>query len=558
MRIDVWSDILCPFCHLGRRHLELALEQFEHGDEVGVVWHSFQLDRTAPAVDDTPAVDRVAEKYGVPREQMVAQHERMAADAAAAGLDFQWQTLRGGNSYDAHRLIHLARALGREDEVTERVMRAWYSEGESIGDPETLVRLGVEAGLDEAAVRDLLAGDDHGIDVRTDLALASQIGITSVPTFVLDQKFGVSGAQPVEVMLNAIRQVWDLQGTEPEPVAEAGGCGGGCCGGACGSGGDGRRRGRDAVDAGHACGSGGCGGACEPRRRERQRLALTGPAPRPGTRTPRVPGRAHLPLLHSCPGGVQRGTTTRGAGHDPRRAAASRKSSQLARRRAAGPSLAQRPRLPGGRHLRLRPRRAITHGKRRPGAISSDAHPLVASPAEDSHSGLVRTIGNRVGIKPSGVQIPHPPPHNGPGACARDRRVGGRPAAGQSETTSGAPGSIGYPKTQRAYSRPRRYWHHASPGGGSSMTGQSPSRHRRPRSVLGGPGRSLPGHSVTRAGPERHCQARGSRSPTRHRASCRATSRCSSGPGSGPRRADQPAHREAPRAAPSYSATHSS
>ena len=140
VRIDVWSDILCPFCHLGRRHLELALEQFEHGDEVGVVWHSFQLDRTAPAVDDTPAIDRVAEKYGVPREQMVAQHERMAVDAAAVGLDFQWGTLRGGNSYDAHRLIHLARALGREDEVTERVMRAWYSEGQSIGDPETLVR----------------------------------------------------------------------------------------------------------------------------------------------------------------------------------------------------------------------------------------------------------------------------------------------------------------------------------------------------------------------------------------------------------------------------------
>ena len=169
---------------------------------------------------------------------MVAQHERMATDAAAVGLDFQWERLRGGNSYDAHRLIHLARALGREDEVTERVMRAWYSEGEAIGDHETLVRLAIEAGLEEAAVRDLLAGDDHGIDVRTDLALASQIGITAVPTFVLDQKYGVSGAQPVEVLLDSIRKVWDLQGTEPEPVAEAGGCGGGCCGGACGSGGE--------------------------------------------------------------------------------------------------------------------------------------------------------------------------------------------------------------------------------------------------------------------------------------------------------------------------------
>src|ERR687898_2141056 len=212
-----------------------ALEQFQHGDEVDVVWHSFQLDRNAPAVDDTPVVDAIARKYGVPRDQMVLSQQRMAEDAAQVGLDFQWERLRGGNSYDAHRLLHLARALGREDEVTERVLHAWYTEGEAIGDHETLVRLGTEAGLSEDAVRELLAGDDYGIDVRTDLALASQIGITAVPTFVLDQKYGVSGAQPVEVMLTAIRQVWELQGTEPEPVADAGGCGGGCCGGACGA-----------------------------------------------------------------------------------------------------------------------------------------------------------------------------------------------------------------------------------------------------------------------------------------------------------------------------------
>ena len=241
VRIDVWSDILCPFCHLGRRHLELALEQFEHRDEVGVVWHSFQLDRTADPVDDAPVIDRVAAKYGVPREQMVAQHEQMARDAASVGLDFQWEKLRGGNSYDAHRLIHFARTLGLEEPLTQRLMTAWYSEGAAIGDQDTLVRLAVEAGLEADAVRALLASDDHGIDVRTDLALASQIGITSVPTFVLDQKYGVTGAQPVEVLLNSIRQVWDLQGTEPEPVADAGGCGGGCCGGVCGS---------DSADAG--------------------------------------------------------------------------------------------------------------------------------------------------------------------------------------------------------------------------------------------------------------------------------------------------------------------
>ncbi|WP_299446165.1 DsbA family oxidoreductase [uncultured Phycicoccus sp.] len=262
MRIDVWSDILCPFCHLGRRHLQLALEQFEHADEIGVVWHSFQLDRNAPAVLDTPQVDRVAEKYGTSPEQMRAQHTRMAEDAAAVGLDFQWERLVGGNSYDAHRLVHYARSVDLEDVVTDRVMRAWYSEGAAIGDPETLVRLAVEAGLDEAAVRGLLEGDDFGIDVRTDEALAAQIGISSVPMFVLDQKYGVAGAQPVDVLLQSIRQVWDLQGTEPEVATGGGGCGGGCCGGACGSGAE--ETAAEAPAGGCGCGAGGCGGVCGP------------------------------------------------------------------------------------------------------------------------------------------------------------------------------------------------------------------------------------------------------------------------------------------------------
>lgn len=252
MRIDVWFDIPCPFSHLGRRHLELALEQFEHADEVGVVWHSFQLDRNAPAVDDVPPAERLAATAGRSAEEIAEQYARLAQEAAAVGLDFQWQRLVGGNSYDAHRLVHLARSLDLEEPVTARVLRAWYSEGAAVGDHETLVRLGVEAGLEEPAVRDLLAGDDFGIDVRTDEALAAQIGVTNVPMFVLDQKYGVTGAQPVEVLLQAIRQVWDLQGTEPEMT---GGCGGGCCGGGggCGSG--------AGEPAESGCG-GGCGGLC--------------------------------------------------------------------------------------------------------------------------------------------------------------------------------------------------------------------------------------------------------------------------------------------------------
>ncbi|MBM6404512.1 DsbA family oxidoreductase [Phycicoccus sp. CSK15P-2] len=265
MRIDVWSDILCPFCHLGRRHLELALEQFEHRDEIGVVWRSFQLDRGAEAVDHTPHLERLAAKYGTTEENMRAQHEQMARDAAAVGLDFQWEQLVGGNSYDAHRLLHYARSLDREADVTDRVLRAWYSEGAAIGDHDTLVRLAVEAGLEESAVHELLTSDDFGIDVRTDEALASQIGITSVPMFVLDQKYGVTGAQPVETLLQVIRQVWDLQGTDEE-LPTGGGCGGGCCGDACGSGAA-EQPAAEASPSGCGCGAGGCGGVCAPEER---------------------------------------------------------------------------------------------------------------------------------------------------------------------------------------------------------------------------------------------------------------------------------------------------
>lgn len=250
MRIDVWSDFLCPFCHLGRRQLELAIAEFEHGDEVDVVWHSFQLDRGADAVVEGSNVERIAEKYGVSIEQMEETHRQMAEQAAEVGLDFQWDKAVGGNSYDAHRLHHFARSVGREKEFMDRLMTAWYSEGAAIGDHDTLVRLAADAGLEEDVVRGVLDSDSFGQDVRTDLALAHQIGITAVPTFVLDQKFGVSGAQGVESIRKAISYAWDDQGNRPEAAA------GGGCGGNCGCGGGQREQ----AEQGCGCGGGGCGG----------------------------------------------------------------------------------------------------------------------------------------------------------------------------------------------------------------------------------------------------------------------------------------------------------
>ncbi len=234
MHIDVWFDILCPFCHLGRRHLALALERFEHRADVTVTGHSYQLDRGAPAVVEEATIDRIAAKYGVPRAQMVAQHEQMAADAAAVGLDFQWATLVSGNSFDAHRLLHYARSVGREEEVTEIVMRAWYSQGASLGERSVLIDLAVGAGLDQAAVARMLESDDFGREVREDEAIAAEIGINSVPTFVFDRKYAVVGAQPVEALVATLEQVWADRETAPtERAASTCGGDGGCAGCSC-------------------------------------------------------------------------------------------------------------------------------------------------------------------------------------------------------------------------------------------------------------------------------------------------------------------------------------
>lgn len=284
MRLDVWSDVVCPFCHIGRRRLQLALEGFEHRDEVHVVWHSFQLDRHAPAVAEGEVIDQVAAKYAVSREQMEATHEHMAEEAAAVGLDFQWRRLVGGNSYDAHRLVHFARACGLEDPVTERIMRGWYSEGASIGDRDTLTRLAVEAGLAEQEVRELLDGDDHGIDVRTDEAIAAQLGITAVPTFVFDQKYAVQGAQPVEILRNALQHSWDDRGNRPEPAA-AGGCAGGCCGGGGGCGTAGSDTDSEhSSESGQGCSGGGCGGICGEPTGDRDHVGESVVADAEGTR----------------------------------------------------------------------------------------------------------------------------------------------------------------------------------------------------------------------------------------------------------------------------------
>jgi predicted DsbA family dithiol-disulfide isomerase len=228
LRVDIWSDIACPWCYVGKRHLEQALATFPHKDDVEVVWRAFELDPSAPKVRDTSQsyVERLAHKYGTPPAQAQVMIDRMVDTAAKDGLEFRFDRIRPGNTFDAHRLLHLAHERGIQDAVKERFLRGYMTEGQAIGDPEALVGLAREAGLDETEVREVLGGERYAAEVRTDQGLARELGISGVPFFVLDGRIGISGAQPAAVLLGALDKAWsELAKPELEPFAEGATCG---------------------------------------------------------------------------------------------------------------------------------------------------------------------------------------------------------------------------------------------------------------------------------------------------------------------------------------------
>jgi predicted DsbA family dithiol-disulfide isomerase len=225
MKVDIWSDVVCPFCYIGKRRLEEALGDFAHRDDVEVVWHSFQLDPSAPAIAEGSTVDMLAAKYGMTREQAIASQKSLAANAATVGLEFNWQQTKAGNTLHAHRLIHFAATFGLADATKERLLRAYFTEGEQIGDREVLVRLATEVGLDEAQAREVLVSGRHTDDVQADIAQAQAYGIRGVPFFVIDGKYGISGAQPTSVFAQALDQAW----AEAHPLQMVPTDGGGAC-----------------------------------------------------------------------------------------------------------------------------------------------------------------------------------------------------------------------------------------------------------------------------------------------------------------------------------------
>lgn len=208
MKIEIWSDIACPWCYIGKRRFEQALADFPQRESLEVTWRSFQLDASAPARQTVPTVELLATKYRMTVEKAQAMMDSMARTGAADGLDFRFDLSISGNTFDAHRLIHFAAAHGLRDAMVERLFKAYFTEGESIGEHDVLQRLATDVGLDAEQVSAMLAGDAHADDVRADQERATTFGITGVPFFAIDEKYGISGAQPASVLTEALAQAW--------------------------------------------------------------------------------------------------------------------------------------------------------------------------------------------------------------------------------------------------------------------------------------------------------------------------------------------------------------
>lgn len=208
MQVEIWSDLACPWCYIGMRRFEVALASFEHRDEVEVTWRSFELDPGAPAAPEGDRVERLARKYGTTREVAEERQRQIAELAAADGLEMRFELVRDGNSFDAHRVLHLAAARGLQDAVNERLFRARFAEGVLLSEHEELERLAAEAGLPAAEVRDLLGGDGYAADVRADEQAGATLGITAVPFYVVDRAMGASGAHPPEVFAQLLERGW--------------------------------------------------------------------------------------------------------------------------------------------------------------------------------------------------------------------------------------------------------------------------------------------------------------------------------------------------------------
>ncbi|MCW2807189.1 MAG: DsbA family oxidoreductase [Marmoricola sp.] len=228
MRIDIWSDVVCPWCYIGKRRLETALGRTGHGDDIEVVYRSFQLDPAAPRVPEQTVAESLGAKYGGGPEAGQQMVERVEAVAAEEGLLFRLGEAKRVNTIDAHRLLHLALAQGGpalQATLKEELLAAYFLRAENVADHDLLRRTAEKAGLDTDRVEQALGSDEYADAVEADIREAAGLGATGVPFFVIDRKYGVSGAQPVEAFVQVLERAWSeahppLQHLGPQHVGQ--------------------------------------------------------------------------------------------------------------------------------------------------------------------------------------------------------------------------------------------------------------------------------------------------------------------------------------------------
>ncbi|NQX63945.1 DsbA family oxidoreductase [Paenibacillus qinlingensis] len=218
MQVEIWSDFACPFCYIGKRRFEQALAEFEHRDQVQVVYRSFELDRHAPKSVPHDVYDMLSSRYGMSRQEAITMNEQMRRQAAADGLDFQFDSLVLTNTFDAHRLRLFAEQHGQGAAISELLFRAYFTESTNISDHDVLADIAAAVGIDREEALSVLASDQFAQSVRTEEENGSRMGIRGVPYYVINSKHAISGAQASGVYLNAMQQLWVAE--QPAQVVE--------------------------------------------------------------------------------------------------------------------------------------------------------------------------------------------------------------------------------------------------------------------------------------------------------------------------------------------------
>ncbi|GGK76381.1 DsbA family protein [Rufibacter glacialis] len=229
MKVEIWSDVVCPFCYIGKRRFEKALEAFPGKEKVEVIWRSFQLDPDLKPVPGQSVHEYLGKRKGTTAAEGKQMNDHMTQIAKEVGLHYDFDKAIINNTFDAHRLLHLAKEHQKQDQMKERLFAAYYTQGKDLGDLDTLVQLGQEVGLDGEEIRQALQADTYAQDVQHDIYQAQQVGVRGVPFFVFNDKYAVSGAQPTELFQEVLEKVWDeekpqLMNTEGASCAPDGTC----------------------------------------------------------------------------------------------------------------------------------------------------------------------------------------------------------------------------------------------------------------------------------------------------------------------------------------------